>query len=260
MSRLLAFSALVLMVCLCQPLTAAEIPEGVTIDDLIQRVQIPLLSISPDGRYASYLTVTGSANENLYNIAVSLIATDGNGKPVLLSHAQLQPEQVFDTLGGVQKNCAQFLWSPDSGELLYTAHRMNGMELRLRAVNSGSERILLGEAERIEIDRKGEQLEVRTFRSASLGSDPTPQPQDYSLLVKDGYRFYEPLTNPKKHGKLIVQRWGYTWGQASLYKTTETDEVSYLGGPEEWLKPGPAVGFHLARETSTSVVYMRDEK
>jgi len=62
-------------------------------------------------------------------------------------------------------------------------------ELRVRAINNGSETVLVSGSKRIGINRKDDQLEFRTPVGEDNESSVQVQPHDYSLLVKDGYRF-----------------------------------------------------------------------
>jgi hypothetical protein len=49
--------------------------------------------------------------------------------------------------------------------------------------------VLVSGSKRIQINRKDDQLEFRTLAGEDNESSVQVQPHDYSLLVKDGYRF-----------------------------------------------------------------------
>src|ERR1700732_3426143 len=110
---------------------AGQIPEPITIEDLAGRVQIPLISLAPDGSRVAYLAVKGLPLENLYEISVNLQATEGKSQPFVLSHYRLPPESVFERdSGGIQGIAGQFAWSPDGKELAYSVHFGSQMEVR----------------------------------------------------------------------------------------------------------------------------------
>src|SRR5580704_1495235 len=69
-----------------------QAPQGVTIDDLIGRVRILLVSLSPDGRRVAYLTVKGLAREDSYEVTINLIATDASTRAVVLGQYRLKPD------------------------------------------------------------------------------------------------------------------------------------------------------------------------
>jgi dipeptidyl aminopeptidase/acylaminoacyl peptidase len=234
-------------------LCAAQVQQPITIEDLAGRVEIRMISLAPTGDQVAYLSVKGLPLENVYEIKLNLLTTDGKSEPRLLSEYHLAPDDVFEKdTGALQTIAGQFVWSRDGKELAYTTHVGPGMEVRVRALTSGSESVILKDSERIEITRKDEQLEVTTTSALRAQQQARDHPEDLSLLVKDGYRFYAPLNNPKIHGRYVVQHWKYAWERASVTRTSEADSVSYMGFPKEWVEVPPASGSTLNKSPHTS--------
>src|SRR5260370_24914646 len=94
---------------------AGQIRQSITIDDLVGRVQIPLVSLAPNGSRVAYLAIKALPRENLYEVNLGLLATDGKTEPVVLSQYRFVPERAVDpNTGSIQKTTGQLVWSPDS--------------------------------------------------------------------------------------------------------------------------------------------------
>lgn len=237
-SRFWLFLLLAALAITNENLYAGQQHEPITIEDLAERVQIPLISLAPDGCQVAYLTVRGLPLQNLYEVTLNLQPTDGKTQPLVLDQYRLAPDVVFEKdTGSIQKIAGQFVWSPDGTELAYSTHLGSHMEVRVRTVSKGSEKLLINGFDTIEISSKNGHLGLTTTSALSVGTNGRIQPEDFALLVQDGYRFYGPLSNPKTHGKFIVQHWEYLWHASSPVKANEADVVSYFGFPEEWIEP-----------------------
>ncbi len=231
---------------------AGQIRQSITIDDLVGRVQIPLVSLAPNGSRVAYLAIKALPRENLYEVNLGLLATDGKTEPVVLSQYRLVPERAFEpNTGSIQKTAGQLVWSPDSSELVYTTHLPSGMEIRARTISSASERVLLKDFDTVEVTPKDNQLELKTIKALGTRQELTTQPQDLGLLVKDEYRFYGPLTNPKTQGRFNVQHWKYRWGTQSPVTPDPSEEPSYLDFPEEWHAIQPSSGVTETKSPGT---------
>lgn len=218
-------------------LHAQQVLESITIEDLVSRVQIPLISLAPDGSQVAYLSVKGLPLENLYEITLNLQPADGQSEPRLLHRYHLPPDQVFDKdTGALLTAAGQVIWSPDSTELAYSSHVGLGMEVRVRAIKSGLERVLVKGFDRIEITPTGSHVGIVTTTATAAETAGGTEPQDLSILVKDGYRFYGPLSESRPHTEYLIQHWKYIWGGATITKTQEPDSLSYIGLPEEWVE------------------------
>ncbi len=226
-----------LCAALSEGLRAQEIRPLVTVDDLMARVQIPLVCLSPDGSRVAYLTIRAMPLENEYEAKLGVLRTDQIGTALSLALYVLSPDGAFEAdSGNIQKSVAQFAWSPDSQELAYTIHHSRGMELRIHSIHNAVDKILLRGFENIEISTKNGQLEISVVKASITEAEPRTEPEDLSLLVKDGYRFYAPMKNPKPKGKYQVEHWTYVWSSRAAVMT-QSDAPSYVGFPEEW-RPG----------------------
>lgn len=222
-------------------MAARELREPVTIDDLVGRVQIPLVSLSPDGSRVAYLALQGLALQNEYQIWLKLQDTNGKSMPLTLSEYRLAPECVLEAdTGELEKSAGQFAWSPDSNEVAYSIHQGPQMEVRVRSFSNGSEKLITKGFDKVEIWSKNGHLKVTTTNPVHDETTANIQPQDLALLVKDGFRFFGPPSNGKNQGKFTVQQWDYIWGSPVASKSKEPDSVSYFGLPKEWVGARPA--------------------
>lgn len=207
-------------------LNAGVARQPVTIDDLVGRVQIPVVSLAPNGRQVACLTLRGMPREDLYEISVGLVATSGKSDLQVLGRYQLAPENVFETNSGrIRATAGQLIWAPNSRELAYTVHVGVIMELRIWNTRVKSERVVLRGFDQIEMkSQDGGRLEVMTSRSVSLDTKHSVRPRDRALLVRDEDRFYMPLGHPNGRTKVLSERWEYAWGGHSAEKIRRTDE------------------------------------
>jgi hypothetical protein len=233
-------------------------PQSISIDDYVGRVQIPVISLAPDGDQVAYLGVQGLPRENRYEVTATLVATSGKGRPVLLARYKLNPEDVFDAnSGGIETAAGQFAWSPGGQELVYTSHVGPNMQVRVRNSQTGFERVLLSDAKRIEIGPVEGGLEFKKPRAANADTLSQTDPPNYGLLVKDGYRFYQQLSNPKMHGKAVFERWKYSWQALQVVKMNRSSEPYYPDMPEEWV-PSSAAGKSVIKNNLDAYASYRD--
>src|SRR5260370_42321071 len=64
---------------------AGQIRQSITSDDLVGRVQIPLVSLAPNVSRVAYLAIKALPRENLYEATLALLATAGTTAPWLPS-------------------------------------------------------------------------------------------------------------------------------------------------------------------------------
>lgn len=247
----------VLLVASCvvtQALRGQQIREAVSIDDLATRVRILLVSLSPNGTNVAYLTAQAIPRDDVYAIALYLLKTDGTGQPVLLDQYRLPADAVFDSdSGDVLTSAGQFFWSRDSKELAYSTHLGTGMTAKVRDLNTGRETVILGSFDRVELAPGNLHLQLVTTAHPEGAIAPRLQPEDLSLLVRDGYRFFGPLRNPKTQGKYVVQHWEYIWDATGAIKTNEADAISYAALPREWSGILPTSGVENRTENSETL-------
>jgi len=213
------------------PAAYAHNHTSITIDDLVERVQIRTISLSPSGEYVVFAEVRGLPQADTYEFSLRLLSTTNPEHSILLSRFHLSPEEAFEADTGVlRKTAAQFIWKDDSSRLAYTTHTAAGMELRVRNMRDGSERTILPPLREIEIVPRQNGLVINTVRARRKHANSAGLSTDLALLIKDGYRFYGPLLNPKICGKLLRQSWQFDW--KSLKRGEET--IAYSDFPEEW--------------------------
>jgi dipeptidyl aminopeptidase/acylaminoacyl peptidase len=208
-------------------------PGSVTVDDLVARVQIRRISLSPDGRWVALLAVRGVLQENRYEVEIDLLSMHRTGGPLSLAHYPLRPVDTFESdSGSIQKSAGEMVWSPDSTELAYTTHQEKGMELRIRSILTASEKVLLRGFEKIEISRKEMELEILAVQPYVAETEAETEPIDLGLLVKDTDRFYTSLRNPRPSGKYEFAHGEYEWGSRAAV-ITQWKEPSYMGFRDE---------------------------
>jgi hypothetical protein len=200
---------------------------GITVDDLVRRAQIPLAALSPDGRYAAYLVVRGDPILNSYRVVLRLVDTELVSQPINVSEYLVSPEEMFDETGSLMPGSGEIRWM-SADELLFTARAGDKMTLTLLHVRDRSLQTLSTGHDRVEIvavDKAHASLSIVTTDFISMPANPAPR--DYSWLVRDDYRFYGPLKNPKT-GRW-VRRQRYSFGLAP-------EPALRLDGPsiEEW--------------------------
>jgi dipeptidyl aminopeptidase/acylaminoacyl peptidase len=233
-----------------------EPPPSISIDDYVERVQIPGISLAPDGLHVAFLSVRGLSRENCYEITARLVAATGKSRSVLLARYRLDAEDVFDAdSGGIKNSAGQFTWSPAGEELVFTTHMGPNMQVRARNSHTGVERILLKDFQRIEIESARGGLEFKVWETVPGDTGSQKNPPDNGLLIKDGYRFYRQLQNQKMHGKTAVQRWTYTWGAVHAVKRSGSREPDYTDMPEEWTLNGTTAESAIKNSTDLYASY-----
>jgi dipeptidyl aminopeptidase/acylaminoacyl peptidase len=239
------FAMAVVLAAVTSAKCATNLPHGVTVDDLATRVQIISWSVSPDGRKAAFASMRASPIGDDYEIALDLCEMSYCDRPSPVASYRLPPKDVYDPNShAVYRTVAQYVWSLDSKELLYTAHVDDRMVLRVRAEN-GEDRVVLP-GDRIEItrllpDRRG--FRVRTFRALRRDEETYETPQDAGLVIRDGYRFFGPLNDPKKDPPLVIESWEYVWGTAQATRIPYSRVTQYWPYPEEWHWNGESLVF-----------------
>lgn len=236
--------AVLIFVLVLPSLATAESRTRLTIDDLVERVQISTVSVSPDGTRVAYLSVKALPREDAYEIELRLASTNCQRCSVLLDGYRLSPAAAFEPdTGTLNRTAGQFLWRTDSGQLAYTTHRRSGTEVRIRRIRDGEEKAILQGFREIAITsmpaRDSESFRIETVQEPGKNQRLSALPPDLGLLVKDGYRFYGPLLNPKVHGKSLTQDWECDW--KSIKKVGDA-RLEVRGFPEAWEEVKPEAG------------------
>jgi hypothetical protein len=247
---------------------ADDSERGVTVDDLVGRTFLHSWTLSPDGKYVAFLAVKAVPRENAYQITLYFQKTTEAAQRTRVAQYSLMPQEVHDAdTHELYKTVSQFLWSPDSRLFLYTAHTKARMELRVWNIMTGRERIVLDGHRRVELIAEGNdqrKLRIETFDPGKRERAGTGLPKDPALLVKDAYRFYAPLDNPRRGLPVMTRVWEYSWGDSRARELPGVAATEYLGYPAEYswhgslkvLRNGPSRDRHApqsrARESRKS--------
>jgi dipeptidyl aminopeptidase/acylaminoacyl peptidase len=230
-----------LLVALTLPLLAGEARAIVSVDDLTTITSIASWSVSPNGRRVAFLGVQALPRQDRYQLTLYLQATSGRAEREVLAQYFLRGEELYDATTHVQvKSASQYVWSPDSGQILYTVHRERGMAVRLWDCNKNMRTTLLSGHERIEIEERptGQPgWRFKTFDAERKQDTEKGFPKDQALLIKDGYSFLNPLENPRKNRPTVMESWRYDWGRSRPGLIANSRVVDYLEYPREAPSP-----------------------
>jgi Prolyl oligopeptidase family len=224
-----------------------EANASVTVDDLIARVHIISWSVSPDGESLAFVLLRGDALANEYEVSLKLCAMSACDQPVELANYDLPPEEVYDPMSHViYRTVSQYVWSRDSKMLLYSAHQGGRMVLRIHELGRNGDRVVLDGTDRIEIDGRshdGRGFLLRTFSRLKPEEETYDAPRDAALLIRDTYRFYNPLPDPKKNAPLAMETWEYVWGADQAQPIPRTRVLRDWPYPQEWHWNGESISF-----------------
>jgi hypothetical protein len=111
------------------------------------------------------------------------------------------------------------------------------MELRVRNVVTGRERTVLSGHDRVELETASSDPQcwrIKTFDVVDKRENERRElPKDMALLIRDGYRFYGPLDNPKRGAPMVTGTWEYAWG-AMHAREILIGQIQTLGYPTEY--------------------------
>jgi len=240
-----AVSYLLLVLVVPLYLAARNLPGGVTVDDIETITEVRSWSVSPDGNHVAFLTVKAVPHEGQYELTLYLQTIQDPGYLQILTRYWLaSDETVRDDSPTLKTTASQYVWSPDSTRLLYTAHHKTGMELRVWNVAAKHGITILDGHVLIEIDGPAaKQPGMWKIKSLDRAEDDLPQnvPMDRALLIKDGYSFDNPLLNPRGQPPTRVESWEYSWEMTRVRPGPDRPVVEYLGRPAEVLPNGDVI-------------------
>src|SRR6266446_4956626 len=244
-----AISIAVILAAMCACTSVGSATNGVTVDDLVGRTVISSWSVSPDGSYVAFLTAKALPRLNIYEITLRIRPTTDSAQSRILAQYSLKPQEVYEADSHRRrKTVSQYLWSSDSRWLLYTVHSKTGMELRAKDVPGGKEMTVLSAPEYVEIEEaKADQRgwRIKTFVHEDGANERRDVPKDMALLVKDSYRFYAPLPNPKRGLPIVSESWEYDLEAVHATKIANTRASEYWGYPDEYSWDGRTLETHL---------------
>jgi hypothetical protein len=172
---------------------------GVSIDDLVTRGRIVLAAISPDGRYAAWLTARANPRKDAYEMTIELIDVQFGSVSHILAKYDLDGGETFDHLGSLRPAAGGLRWT-SSGVLVFT--EMSGPKACLvswnpinntrRTILDGHDRILLSDSDRSE--ERIAALALDVVSPTDVGWDGIA---DKAWRIEDHDRFYGEAINPK---------------------------------------------------------------
>lgn len=231
------------IVAKCGTAGAAIAPRGITVDDIVSRTLITSFSISPDGRHVAFLTLRALPRRNVYQARLYVRSTARQATAVPLAAYSLEPGETYDADShSLRMTVSQYVWSPDSRRLLYTTHYGNHMELHGNRIADGHDQTLLKGHGHIVISHPMPQFAgwiIYTFDEDPVpGGEGNGQPRDLALIIKDSYRFYEPLPDPKKHAAVLRRSWAMKWGAGRAIPLADSRLCRDWVHPDEYLWNG----------------------
>ncbi len=223
---------------------AADQSATVTVDDVVSRTLIRSFSISPDGHEVAFLTTKAIPRQNIYEVTLYLQRTSEVEHPIKLAQYALTPEDVYDRRSQfLYKRISQYVWSRDSKRLLYTVHAEGGMDLRIVNSAGGEQKALLTGHEYVQIDEM--LADQRGWKITTIDAGEEEQsrdlPKDFALLMKEGYRFDYPSSNPKLGRPVATESWEFDWGPEKVTNIAGSRVVAYRPYPDEYSWNGHSV-------------------
>jgi hypothetical protein len=250
--QLIAAGMIILSLWAGNPLKAQN---AVSTDDLVRRVQIPLATLSPDGRFAAYLLVRGDPGQDEYDVKIRVIDTRQVSKPITVREYWMSPEETFNEVSWLMDAAGDIRWVAND-VLMFTAKTGSAMQLATWNAQDGKARIVLNGHDRIEIENADDlqkTLTVKTKDFVNLATSNAGSPPDRAWRIRDGYRFYGSLKNPKMGRWSRTQRWTISFtGDLNPRREGESTE-DWESEPEEWTARRPTTA------TSDEMGYMHDE-
>jgi hypothetical protein len=209
---------------------------GVTIDDLVRRAQIPLAAISPDGRLAAYLLLRGDPTENLYNVEVTISPVMGNGSSVTVARYQLQPDEAFDETEGFKPNGGELRWASDQTLIFLTKAEgkmqlvsWNSIARKLEPLATPHDQVVVTSASLTD-DSLSVTFTDYMERPVSPGL-PVP---DNAWRMRDSYRFYGPFRNPTTGRWARSQKYLLTMKSGVRLVPTGEPTEDWAALPTDW--------------------------
>jgi dipeptidyl aminopeptidase/acylaminoacyl peptidase len=186
MKRLLAPA--IASALLLTPALRAQTNSERYISSYIERAQIPLAAISPDGASVAYLTVTAEVGSDTYSGEIVVRSALPQGSSRSIARFELTPQQVWDELHWLRRNAADLRWI-DNAHLLYVSRSGGKPELRVWSLGTASSHLLLRDYDNIEIER-GPAEPVAVLASRERDRDARGSgPRDDSILIDDSLTF-----------------------------------------------------------------------
>lgn len=202
-----------------------------SIDDWVERAEIPLAAISPDGHYVAYLVVRGNSQSNDYQVSLRVV---GEGpSPTTVFSYRLDPSQAFDSNHWFAEGAGDLSWISNE-DLLFTAKTDGKSELRRWNARDRSTTALLTGFDWISLSGEIESPLITTKKFLTIPPQKAPHPTDLSWRMKDTYTFDVPLRNPKVGANMCVRQWALSTDRQSVTPNPGATSEQWESLPNEW--------------------------
>lgn len=227
-----------------------------TLGVLSSRSTVETITVSPDGQMSAVLISQPDPLGDLYRMQIVVVNNEASPRPIAIAQYSLGPDDLYKppylymrpTAGG-------FVWAPDSSALLYLLPGKNDAKLEIWSRTSAlSTDVLTGHAQVALADAQPSQNQVAVVTLDPLPSMINQRPPDKALLMKEGYRFYGDLKNPKTSAMLNRQEWTYDWNAGSALARGLT-QVYALDAPREFSRESREPASTMSAEPGSEVVF-----
>jgi dipeptidyl aminopeptidase/acylaminoacyl peptidase len=216
---------------------------SVTVTDLVRRVQFPLVALSPDGRYAAYLSARGNLEHDGYDLTIRVVDTQQRSHPITVREYRLSPEETFNELEWLKPSAGEIRWLR-SDVLLFVAKAGKRMQLGTWNAKAQQVHVVLDGHDRIELENVNDPEKSVTVVTTDSVHQPVKDakvPADNSWLMRDGYRFFSPFKNPKAGRWVRTQRYTFSLAANPNLKSDGKASEQWESLPDESAFPSPSV-------------------
>jgi dipeptidyl aminopeptidase/acylaminoacyl peptidase len=203
-----------------------------TFDFIANRATISDIQVSPDGVRTAFLYFRGRPVTDEVEFTLSVV-DNRLGEVTEVARYALPAARAMADLDVPRPTAAGFRWSQDGQSLAYLLPGSHGVEVVLWHGTSVRSEIVVAGHDEVQLsedgsDYDGLRLVTRDELRLSLAGPP-----DRALRIKDGYRFFGPLKNPKMSRQFQEQAWILRWSTGSFQKVGDVKSVYELGEPRE---------------------------
>jgi hypothetical protein len=203
-----------------------------TFDFIANRATLSDIQVSPDGVHTAFLYFRGRPITDEIEFTLSVV-DNRLGEVTEIARYALPAARAMADLDAPRPTAAGFRWSQDGQSLAYLIPGGHGVELGLwHGASARSEIVFTGHDEvqfsEDSSDNDGLRLITKDEVRVSLAAPP-----NRALRIKDGYRFFGALKNPKMSRQFQEQVWIFRWSTGNCQKVGDVKSVYELGEPRE---------------------------
>lgn len=222
---LLPWSAILLIMARSSGATTASSRITLTLDDLVQRVELKDVSVSPNGRFVAFAEICARVATNDYQVSLYCLSTSPGSSARQVARYVLPPERLFEGNHSLCKGAVQTAWSPTQDELLYTDWESGRMRLWTVNTNGDPKNCLRESADLIEFDASSRAGETRAPIIKVSVHEPTTTimqkdkgPFDLATIIDDQTTFSGngPPENPRLQVPSVIESFAIDWATKQL--------------------------------------------